>query len=119
MRQLTKRAEFLNAARGRRASRHGIVLQAMRTSVQDTGIGYTVTKKSGNSPERNRIKRRLRAAVQACAGVFETQHNYVLIGRREVLTAPFSVLVSTIEGLIANVHSPKSQLRADHKTHAR
>ena len=58
------------------------------------GIGFTVTKKTGNSPERNRIKRRLRAAVRACARGFLPQHDYVLVGRREALSMPFATLVA-------------------------
>ena len=67
LRRLTKRSEFLRAARGKRAGRSGFSLQAIASEGELPGIGFTVTKKMGNSPERNRIKRRLRAAVRACA----------------------------------------------------
>jgi ribonuclease P protein component len=118
MRRLRTRTEFLAVARGRRASRNGLVLQAAKTGVEDIGVGFTVTKKAGNAPERNRIKRRLRAAVKACEDAFETQHDYVVIGRRDVLAAPFPVLVSTLTGLIARVHG-STQLRPDRKAHGR
>ncbi len=62
LRRLTKRAQFLNAARGFRAGRTGFSLQAIAVATAEPGVGLTVTKKTGNSPERNRIKRRLRAA---------------------------------------------------------
>ena len=81
MRRLKTRAEFVAVARGRRASRNGIVLQALKTGVEDTGVGFTVTKKAGNAPERSRIKRRLRAAVCACNTAFSSQHDYVVLGR--------------------------------------
>ena len=51
-------------------------------------MGFTVTKQTGNSPERNRIRRRLRAAAKACENRFEAQHDYVLIGRRDVTDLP-------------------------------
>ena len=54
-------SEFLKAARGKRAGRSGFSLQAIASEGELPGIGFTVTKKIGNSPERNRIKRRLRA----------------------------------------------------------
>jgi len=114
MRRLKTRAEFLGVAKGRRASRNGLVLQAAKTGVEDSGVGFTVSKQAGNAPERNRIKRRLRAAVGACADAFKTQHDYVVIGRRDVLYAPFPVLVSTLEDLIARVHD-----RPDQKAHGR
>ena len=119
MRRLKTRAEFVAVARGRRASRDGIVLQAAKTGVENTGVGFTVTKKAGNAPERNRIKRRLRAVVDACADRFSTQHDYVLIGRREVLSAPFASLVSNLNGLIARVHASTPQTRRDQNVHAR
>ena len=119
LRGLRTRTEFLAAARGRRASRNGLALQAVRTGGLDIGVGYTVTKKAGNAPERNRIKRRLRAAVGACSDVFQTQHDYVLIGRREILSTPFDVLVTTLKGLIARVHASNQKNRRDTDAHAR
>ena len=119
MRRLKTRAEFVAVARGRRASRNGIVLQALSTGVEDTGVGFTVTKKAGNAPERSRIKRRLRAAVGACTNAFSSQHDYVIIGRRDVLSAPFPSLVATLESLIARVHGSHPKNRPDPHTHAR
>jgi len=74
----------------------------------EPGIGFTVTKKTGNSPERNRIKRRLRAAVTACARDFLPAHDYVLVGRREALSEPFAKLVADLGDLIVRVHAPRS-----------
>jgi len=68
------------------------------------GIGYTVTKKVGNSPERNRMKRRLRAAAAACADDFKPGHDYVLLARREALYRPFAKMINDLSGLIARVH---------------
>lgn len=119
MRGLKTRAEFLTVGRGRRASRNGIVLQAAKTDDEIIGIGFTVTKKAGNAPERNRIKRRLRAAVKACADAFVPQHDYVVIGRREILSAPFPTLVSTLHSLIKRVHGAHEQNRPDPHAHAR
>ena len=105
LRRLTKRAQFLGAARGIRAGRQNLSLQAVGVEQSEPGIGLTVTKKAGNSPERNRIRRRLRAAVRACSGAFLPQHDYVLIGRREALGAPFEKLVSDLNSAIAKVHA--------------
>lgn len=105
MRRLVKRAQFLNAARGTRAGRSGFSLQAIATAAEEPGIGLTVTKKAGNAPERNRIKRRLRAAVRACETDFRAQHDYVLVGRREALGTPFAKLVSELHSSIAKVHA--------------
>jgi len=104
LRRLTKRAQFLNAAKGRRAGRSAFSLQAIAAEHQDPGLGLTVTKKVGNSPQRNRIKRRLRAAARACAPAFQPQHDYVLVGRREALTEPFAKVVADLSSAIAKVH---------------
>jgi ribonuclease P protein component len=105
LRRLTKRAQFLNAARGQRAGRAAFSLQAVAVEAAEPGVGYTVTKKSGNSPERNRIRRRLRAAARACGTAFQPQHDYVLIGRREALTAPFAKVVADLSSAISKVHA--------------
>ena len=105
LRRLTKRAQFLNAARGARAGRTAFSLQSIAVEASEPGVGLTVTKKTGNSPERNRIKRRLRAALRACGQDFQAQHDYVLVGRREALTLPFSKVVSDLSSAIAKVHA--------------
>ena len=108
LRRLTKRSQFQRAARGNRAGRSAFGLQMIAADESQPGIGFTVTKKTGNSPERNRIKRRLRAAVTACARDFVPHHDYVLVGRREALTEPFAKLVSDLGALITRVHTPRT-----------
>ncbi|UJW84760.1 ribonuclease P protein component [Devosia sp. SL43] len=109
LRRLTKRSQFQRAARGNRAGRSAFGLQAIAAAdAPEAGIGFTVTKKTGNSPERNRIKRRLRAAVTACSRDFVPAHDYVLVGRREALTEPFTKLVADLGALITKVHATRS-----------
>ncbi|MET3927532.1 ribonuclease P protein component [Devosia sp. 2618] len=108
LRRLIKRSQFQRAARGNRAGRSAFGLQAVPTDMVEPGVGFTVTKKTGNSPQRNRIKRRLRAAVTACARDFVPHHDYVLVGRREALSEPFAKLVADLGALLVRVHSPAS-----------
>ncbi len=109
MRHLKKRSQFLNAARGTRLPGRFFVLQKADAEFETAGIGLTVTKRTGNSPERNRIKRRLRAAVLACRSGFVAGHDYVLIGRRKVLNAKFSSLVSHLDRALKNMHKTKQR----------
>ncbi len=104
LRRLKRRSQFLRAARGNRAGRSAFGLQVVAASEPEAGVGYTVTKKVGNSPERNRMKRRLRAAAAACADDFRPGHDYVLLARREALSLPFHRLVADLGGLISRVH---------------
>jgi ribonuclease P protein component len=57
-------------------------------------FGLVVTKKNGNAPLRNRIKRRLREAIRhIMSSEFVECRDYVLISKKEVATIPFSVLL--------------------------
>ncbi len=111
MERLRRRAEFKAVAGGKRVSRSGFVLQALRMSDESgdrpARVGFTVTRKTGNAVERNRIRRRLRAAV-AAAGNLETATDYVLVGRRAALTLKFERLVTDLEsGFAALARDPK------------
>lgn len=106
LRRLKKRSEFVRAARGKRVGRPSFGLQAAPIAADDAGVGFTVTKKVGTATERNRIKRRLRAAVTACARDFAPGHDYVLIGRREALAEPFADLVGNLRRALKRVGDP-------------
>ena len=115
VRRLKKRSEFLRAARGRRAGRSAFPLQAIESLQEEPGLGFTVTKKTGSSPERNRIKRRLREAARACEPAFQPRHDYVLIGRREALQQPFARLVSDLSGAIPKIPAIRADAAGDHR----
>ena len=107
LRRLKKRPEFLAAARGKRVGRSAFSLQANGRDRAVPGLGFTVTKQTGNSPQRNRIRRRLRAAAEACAKGFEPQHDYVLVGRREALSMPFERLVDDLAAVLVKINARK------------
>jgi ribonuclease P protein component len=102
MERLTRRAEFKAVAGGRRVSRSGFVLQALKPVAapadRPARVGFTVTKKIGNAVVRNRIRRRLREAVRAAALHAEPATDYVLVGRPAALTLQFRQLVTDLEG---------------------
>tara|TARA_R110002167_G_scaffold56034_1_gene159245 strand:+ start:1666 stop:2055 length:390 start_codon:yes stop_codon:yes gene_type:complete len=101
---LKQRAEFVRLTRrGRHQAMPGLVLQiapsADPLTREDDAIrvGFTVSKRVGNAVQRNRLKRRLRAAVNlvfpACAA---PGHDYVIVGRRAGLTRPFAELTNDL-----------------------
>jgi ribonuclease P protein component len=60
-------------------------------------FGLTVTRKAGNAVQRNRIRRRLREAIRLhAAGDMLPGNDYVIVGRPEILTAPFGSLKSEL-----------------------
>jgi ribonuclease P protein component len=108
MDRLRQRADFLAVANGARANSAAFVLQARRRD--DDGpvrVGFTVTKKNGNAPERNRIRRRLRELVKRLDAVSMRPHSdYVLVGRRAALTCDFATM---LEDLRAALHRLERQ----------
>ena len=98
-RWLTRRPEFLAAAKGRRHHAALFTIQARRRTPLEgpARFGLTVTGKTGNAVERNRIKRRLRAAIgEVGRATASDGMDYVLIGRRDILVTPYTTLLAEL-----------------------
>ncbi|MFD0916893.1 ribonuclease P protein component [Pseudahrensia aquimaris] len=99
---IKKRSDFLAARSGVRYHGHAFVLQVVRRSPDSTEpirFGLTVTKRIGNAVVRNRIKRRLRAAIAALAPEMAGEAaglDIVIIARAEALDFPFEELVDDL-----------------------
>ncbi|MEM8630782.1 MAG: ribonuclease P protein component [Pseudomonadota bacterium] len=105
--RLRKRADFLAAARGRRATTPGFVLQArQRPDTATVRVGFTCSKKVGNAVARNRAKRRLREAARLTLPDHGTRGwDYVLIGRKtDTAKRPFEALCKDLEKALKKVH---------------
>lgn len=98
MDRLRQRADFLAAASGPRVNSAAFVVQSRRRDDDGpTRVGFTVTKKNGNAPERNRIRRRLREVVKRVdAGAMPPHSDYVLVGRRSALTRDFATMIDDL-----------------------
>lgn len=60
-------------------------------------VGFTVTKKVGNAVVRNRVRRRLKEAVRThAAGDMAAGKDYVIVGREDVLAAPFGQITAEL-----------------------
>ena len=101
--RLTRRAEFLRAAReGRKSAEPGLVLQALRRPDAATRLGFTATKKLGNAVVRNRAKRRLREVARlGLAARPAPGWDLVLIAREATVTLPFAALLEAFEAALA------------------
>ena len=106
MERLRQRADFLAAAAGTKVTAPAFLLQARKRG--DEGPvrwGFTVSKKVGNAVERNRMRRRLREIVRLSGGAaMRSGHDYVLVGRRGALNAPFARMVQEFDGALRRVH---------------
>lgn len=100
--RLRKRPQFLAMRSGARIHGACFVLELRQRAAGETAdeqprFGFTVTKKTGNSVVRNRIRRRLREAVRLCAAdAARPQHDYVLVGKPAALRAQFPAIVAEI-----------------------
>jgi len=70
-------------------------------------FGYTVTKKLGGAVVRNRIRRRLKAAVGLVAPkLARSGHDYVLVARLAAYDRAFPELKKDLERALQRVHHP-------------
>jgi ribonuclease P protein component len=114
--RLKNRPDFLAAAEGRRFHTERMTAQGRLRgdgSGVDAGLrlGLTVTKRVGHATERNRIKRRLRAAVERVAADLPPElaalpADIVLIARRPALEATFHALGDDLRRAIPLVTRP-------------
>ena len=95
---LKKRVDFLNVSKdGFKSSRPTLVLLAKRQEKRGVipeyscRVGFTASKKVGNAVQRNRCRRRLRAAVRELMprlGI--DNYDYVVIGKTATVTSRYS-----------------------------
>lgn len=110
---LKKRAEFLRVRGGARWSCTSFTLEAKpRPQATETPhggdpprFGFTITKKLGGAVVRNRIRRRLKAALADVADLHaHTGFDYVIIARPGALDRPFAALKKDFEDALVRVH---------------
>ena len=108
---LKRRSEFLRVRVGNRVGRPAFVLEArpsegagdMALAAEETRFGFTVTKALGTAVVRNRIRRRLKAAVQqviAAGPPLPAAFDVVVVARVETDTIAFAALVAELEGAL-------------------
>ncbi len=111
--RLRHRPDFLRCARGIRRVSPGVTLEAAATpgdfaNPSAVRVGFTATKKIGGAVERNRARRRLRAAAAALLPLYGLPGNdYVLVARAGTLTRPFADL---LEDLAVSLKAARQKL---------
>ena len=116
--KLNNRNEFLYVSKfGEKAISDSIVLQVAKQKLitkenrkKDTiRLGYGITKKIGNAVIRNKIKRRLRAAVRnVLIENAKPGYDYVFIGRKKTVDYPFDKLNSELIRLLKKTNTWKN-----------
>lgn len=118
---LRKRHEFLRVRGGGRWATHAFVLETKQrvppieaparpapiVSQSQPRFGFTVTKRLGNAVRRNRIRRRLKAALQVVAETGAKDHfDYVMIARAPAHDMTFAELTDLVANAFERVHQP-------------
>ncbi|MGN6849632.1 MAG: ribonuclease P protein component [Sphingomicrobium sp.] len=106
---MKKRADFVAANAGRRATTPGFVLLVRNREDSDPAMraGFTVTKKIGGAVVRNRMKRRFRALaseVLPTKGFAGSDH--VMIGRAKGVERDFGLLRSELTQALDRLRRP-------------
>jgi ribonuclease P protein component len=110
--RLRKRADFLRCAEGRKRNADGMTVQrrARAEPAAEARVGFTVSKKNGNAVKRNRIRRRLKAALDRLpADALEAGIDYVIVGRSAALTLPFLHLADGLAMAISSLNRKPDQ----------
>jgi ribonuclease P protein component len=119
--RLRRRKDFVRlSAEGHKFVTSCFIMLAAPSGEESTGparVGFTVTKKIGNSPERNRIRRRLREAIRmAEPDLPRAAWDYVLIARKQALLCPFPEVLRDIRFAFPRVGKVKPRPNPRHDT---
>ena len=107
---LKTRPEFLAVRGGLRASVPSFLLEGRERRAQSCGtpsarFGFTVTKKLGNAVTRNRIRRRLKAAIAQVARPHANPNfDYVIVARAAAFDRPFQSILADVERALVTAH---------------
>ncbi len=70
-------------------------------------FGFTVTKKLGGAVQRNRIRRRLKAAAATTAQNANPAYDFVLIARKPAESLAFKLLCQDMEKALKRTVTPR------------
>lgn len=114
---MKKRADFLRAQKGQRHSAPSLTLETCASPgtapVRSARLGFTASRKVGGAVQRNRAKRRLRAAAAATMPLLaRSGRDYVLIARTATLSRPFTEITRDLVKAVTAAHNAIDRLQA-------
>ncbi len=113
---LKTRREFLRVRGGNRHSTAAFLLEGRARTGADTStgprFGFIVTKKMGGAVVRNRMRRRLKAAVcELAPECANPTYDYVLLARQPASNRPFAALLRDLRTGFDRLHRQPRRAR--------
>lgn len=119
--RLTRRPQFLAAAKGVSQARGAVVVQRLDRRDDDPAVrlGFTATRKVGGAVVRNRAKRRLREAARLLAPDHaQPGSDYVFIARMGTADRPWDRLLDDVKSALTRLATPRPAPRSAPNTPA-
>jgi len=99
--RLRKTADFERVRRSGKSFAHPLIVLVVCANEGDSlQIGVTAGRRLGNAVRRNRMKRLMRAAIQAHLSGIRPGHDLLLIARLPMVEASFVEIHSAIQKLL-------------------
>jgi ribonuclease P protein component len=98
---LTQRRDFLRVQReGRRFRRERVTLLVGANAALPVRVGYTVSRRVGESVVRNRVRRRLREIVRLHQELLVPGHDYVIVATPPSVKASYAELEGDLTAVL-------------------
>lgn len=111
---LTRKRDFKDVFdHGSRSSSPYLVIYAQPNGLPFSRLGLSVGRKVGCAVQRNRVKRRIRAAVRAVLQSSQLRCDMVIVARAAAETVPFAELEKAISRGISRMTNEKRADRTD------
>ena len=95
--RLRKNMEFKKVySVGKNYWNRNFVLYAKKNKLDETRVGFTITKKHGNAVIRNKIRRRMKEIYRLKLGNIKSGYDLILIPKKNVIQISYKELESAM-----------------------
>ena len=106
--RIRKNMEFKNVYKtGRNYWNRNLVLYVKKNGLNETRVGYTITKKIGNAVTRNKMRRRMKEIYRLNFHNIKEGYDLIFIAKRSIVDIPYKEL----EGSMIHIMSISKLLK--------